>query len=88
MRDFKKQYCDVTYPVKIGLSDGSGVDENWISDANGNSVVHGWGDCCKIGGIQEKEIAEAIVKSLNKTKPRFKVSFYVYEEKKEENEIH
>ncbi len=53
----KKIKVRIKYPVKIGFSDGSGKDENRITDANDNVLVRGWGDCCKIGGIEEKNVA-------------------------------
>ena len=61
---------NVKYPVKIGFKDGSGADENWITDSNDVSLVHGWGDCCRIGGIQDKNVAETIVRILNQRKPK------------------
>lgn len=60
----------IKYPVKLGFSDNSGKDENWITDANGTVICGGWGDCCKTGGIQHKHVALAIVRLLNKHKPR------------------
>ena len=59
----------VKYPVKIGYKDGSGIEENIISDAKDEVLVRGHGDCCGIGGIHNKEVAEAIVKLFNKYKP-------------------
>lgn len=59
----------IKYPVKIGFDDKSGRDENWITDDNDNVLVNGWGDCCRIGGIQEKKVAKMIVKLLNEHKP-------------------
>ena len=41
-------------PWQIGFDDGSGVDEYYIVDPNDNAVVHGQGDCCKIGGIRDE----------------------------------
>ncbi len=71
-----KKKITVRYPLKIGYNDESGIDENVITDKNDNVVVHGWGDCCKVGGIQDRNIAQAIVKTLNKHKPPFYVHYY------------
>lgn len=71
-----KKYRLVKYPVKIGYNDKSGRDENIITDASNETIVGGWGDCCGIGGIQEKNIAKIIVKLLNEHRPQFKVSYY------------
>ena len=60
----------IKYPVKIGFEDGSGKKENWITDSEDKVLVHGWGDCCKLGGIQQKNVAKYIVKLLNKEKPK------------------
>lgn len=59
----------IEYPVKIGFSDGSGKDENYITDNKDNVIVRGWGECCQIGGIKEKRFAKIIVKLLNAHKP-------------------
>ena len=59
----------IKYPVKLGFKDGSGKEENWITDQNENVLIHGWGDCCKIGGIQRKDIANILINLLNKKKP-------------------
>lgn len=56
----------IKYPVKIGYSDKSGKNENIITDSNNNAIVYGQGDCCKIGGIQDRKIALLLVKLLNK----------------------
>lgn len=68
----------ITYPVKLGFLDGSGKDENWITDSQERSLVNGQGDCCMIGGIQQRSIALAIISVLNRHRPR------IYIEKKEE----
>lgn len=60
----------IEYPVKIGFNDKSGRDENCITDSNNNVIVSGWGDCCRVGGIQEKRFAVMIVKLLNEHKPK------------------
>ena len=60
----------IRYPVKIGFGDGSGKKENFLADARDKCFVHGWGDCCQVGGIQDKSVAKAIVKVLNEKKPR------------------
>lgn len=75
-----KRYKMVKYPVKLGYNDNSGKDENVVTDENNNCVVGGWGDCCGIGGIQNRNVALAIIKVLNEVKPRFKVSYYEEEE--------
>lgn len=67
----------ITYPVKIGFKDGSGKDQNYITDKNDNVIVGGWGDCCQIGGIQEKRFAKIILKLLNLHKP---IMFFEKEE--------
>ena len=59
----------VKYPVKIGFKDESGKDEFWITDKNDQPLVCGWGDCCRIGGIQEKIVADVIVALLNEHRP-------------------
>jgi len=59
----------IIYPVKLGFLDQSGQDENWITDKNENVLVRGWGDCCKCGGIQRKDIANILIDLLNKEKP-------------------
>ena len=63
----------VEYPVKIGYSDKSGSDENIITDAKDRTLVSGWGDCCHMGGIRDRQIADAIVKMFNRSKPVLKV---------------
>lgn len=76
-----KKYGKVKYPVKLGYSDKSGREENQITDANDRCIVGGFGDCCKIGGIQERKIALTIIKILNKVQPNFKVPYF--EDKRE-----
>lgn len=60
----------IKYPLKLGYDDKSGREENIISDANNETVVAGWGDCCGIGGIRNPAVARAIIKALNEKKPR------------------
>lgn len=76
MEDIKIKWRDIVYPVKIGFNDGSGMDEFWITDKLDTVLIHGQGDCCKIGGIQDKITADAIVSCMNKLKPKFKISYY------------
>lgn len=63
------------YPVKIGFKDGSGAEDFYIADANDESLVHGQGDCCKLGGIRNKAFAEIIVKMLNKERPKIRIEY-------------
>ena len=72
----EKKYRYVRYPVKLGFSDGSGKDENEITDAGDGVVVHVWGDCCKVGGIQDDNIGKMLVNLLNTHRPKFRVSYW------------
>jgi hypothetical protein len=74
-----QKFAYIKYPVKLGFNDGSGKDENYITDSDEKVVVHGWGDCCRTGGIQEKNIALVIVKLLNQYHPKFQVPYFVEE---------
>ena len=69
MEEYEERDAKVVYPVKIGFSDGSGVDENIITDRLNRCLVRGWGDCCHIGGIQDKRVAVVIVQTLNRIRP-------------------
>ena len=69
----------IKYPVKLGYNDNSGKDENIITDANDNTVVYGWGDCCRIGGIQQQNVALAIIRCLNECKPNMYLEVIVDE---------
>lgn len=60
----------ISYPVKIGFSDRSGREENWITDSEDKVLVSGWGDCCKVGGIQQRNVANVIVRLLNQHRPK------------------
>ena len=47
-------------PWKIGFDDGSGGEDFWIVGPNETPVVHGQGDCCKLGGIRDEANARLI----------------------------
>jgi len=74
--DIERKLGTVKYPVKLGYFDKSGKDQNIITDANDRQVVGGNGDCCGVGGIDERNIALALIKALNKARPKFKVSYF------------
>ena len=66
---FKQDNWNPKVKWQIGWNDGSGQDEFYILEqchsSDNNSIVHGQGDCCKMGGIRDRAIAEQIVNDHN-----------------------
>jgi hypothetical protein len=57
---------EITLPVKLGYSDGSGIDDLTITDAKDRIVV--WGRTSldpAVSGVRSPAIAQAIIAALN-----------------------
>jgi hypothetical protein len=73
MIEMVTKYRWITYPVKLGYEDKSGRDKFIITDAKDIPIIHGQGDCCEIGGIQDKRTALVIIEAMNKARIRYKL---------------